>query len=456
MNKDELLKLLDLSGKDVASEPKDSSALVPAESPAPASVNPTALELDEWALRKGRELLAENERLQELDLAEHAVADFRAAAFEPEPRLLPDCSDPLRRQFMAQLLETPDYRSLHTTTMLNEPAAALAAVAFAEQFVELQQESAPGKDAMEREMSTLRAVGRAVNKAADEVEELSEDAAALGLGPGNPGSNDAATIAALFKRVRSNPMLKRICELAGRYRRMAQSKQRLKTTHGYDDMVGVTLDGDVGRLLPHELAKLTMEEFELEALRRLVERQMMCRQYQAVERVAKGPILIVVDESGSMMGAKVQTAKALALALAWVARQQRRWAGLVAFSGESGERLLGLPPGRWDEDALMDWLTQFIGRGSSCDIPVRELPDYYRRLGCPLGRTDVILITDALAYIELEWQSRFNAWKKEVRARIISLVVESDPGDLENISDEVHRVSSLSVEETAVERVLSI
>ena len=45
-----------------------------------------------------------------------------------------------------------------------------------------------------------------------------------------------------------------------------------------------------------------------------------------------------------MEGSKAHTAKALALALAWVARQQRRWAGLIAYSGKSGERLLALPP----------------------------------------------------------------------------------------------------------------
>jgi hypothetical protein len=39
-----------------------------------------------------------------------------------------------------------------------------------------------------------------------------------------------------------------------------------------------------------------------------------------------------------------------AKALAWVARQQRRWSGLIAYSGKSGERLLALPPGRWNED----------------------------------------------------------------------------------------------------------
>jgi uncharacterized protein with von Willebrand factor type A (vWA) domain len=188
---------------------------------------------------------------------------------------------------------------------------------------------------MDHETDPLRAVGRALAKATEEVGEMSEAAAALGLGPGSPGSNDPLAIAELFRRVRGNPALRRICELAGRYRRMAQSRQRQKVTHGVDDMVGVVLDGDVGRLLPHELARLAIPELELDTLRRIVERQAMCRQYQGVEPVAKGPVIVAVDESGSMEGSKVETAKALALALAWVARHQRRWIALCAYSGDS-------------------------------------------------------------------------------------------------------------------------
>ena len=97
-------------------------------------------------------------------------------------------------------------------------------------------------------------------------------------------------------------------------------------------------------------------ELELDTLRRIAERQALCREHHAVEPVGKGPIIVSVDESGSMEGEKAHTAKALALALAWVARRQRRWCGLVAYSGDTGERLLALPPGRWDEARLMDWL----------------------------------------------------------------------------------------------------
>ena len=176
------------------------------------------------------------------------------------------------------------------------------------------------------------------------MEEAREAAAALGMGSGAPGSNDPKAIAALFKRVRSDPALRRVCELAGRYRRVAQSKQRQKVTHGTDDVVGVTLGGELSRLLPVELATLAVPELELDMLRRLVERQCMQREHRGVEPVAKGPIIVSVDESGSMQGDKAHTAKALALAMAWVARSQKRWCALVAYSGDSGERLGAAAP----------------------------------------------------------------------------------------------------------------
>jgi uncharacterized protein with von Willebrand factor type A (vWA) domain len=307
-----------------------------------------------------------------------------------------------------------------------------------------------------RDMATLRAVGRALLRAGAEVGELHEAAAAVGMGPGLPGGNDPRQIAALFRRVRDNPTLRRVCELAGRYRLLAQSRQRRKVAHGMDDLVGVTLGGDVGKLLPAELARLAIPDCADDVLRRLMERQAQCREHRAVEPVAKGPIVVVADESGSMEGEKGHTAKALALALAWIARQQRRWCGLCASSGDTGERLLALPPHRWDEAALLDWLEQFLGGGSHIDVPVRELPGYWRRLGAPEGDTDVLFLTDAICRIPPDVQKRFLDWKRLARARLITLVVEGEPGDLTAISDEVYRVPSLDVTEEAVGRVLSL
>jgi uncharacterized protein with von Willebrand factor type A (vWA) domain len=306
------------------------------------------------------------------------------------------------------------------------------------------------------EMAALRAVGRAVTEARKEVDELKDAAAALGLGPGQPGSNDPRAIASLFQRVRNDPGLRKISELAGRFRRVAQSKQRQKVSHGLDDVVGVEPGGDIGRLLPSELTKLAVPELELDTLRRIVERQALCREHSAVEPVGKGPILCVVDESGSMEGPKAHTAKALALALVWVARQQRRWAGLIAYSGGSGERLLALSPGRWNESALCDWLSAFIGEGSDLDVPIHELPRMYKQIGAPAGATDLVMVTNARCRIPPDLRQRFLEWRQLARVRAVALVIGSAPGDLEGVCDEVHRVNALDPAGDAVGRVLSL
>ena len=461
---DDLLALLDLDGPDGS---KDNAAGTVLDAPpaSPALCSTTALVLDAWGLRLGRELLADSDRLRRLGLGEYAAADFLAAAFLPDPELAPDCADPPRREFLAGLFDTPAYRALHAGTALCEPAAAVAATAFAEEYARFRAERetadrdevARGEPAGGtcRETAALAAAARAAAAAGRELDDLREASVSLGLGPGRPGANDPRAVAALFKRVRADPGLRRVCELAGRFRLVARSQQRRKSDDGFDEVTGVTLGGDVGRLVPAELARLLVPELELDALRRIAERQALCREYGATEPVGKGPVVVCVDESGSMEGAKAETAKALALAVAWVARRQRRWAGLVAYSGDSGERLLALPPGRWDELALADWVSAFIGRGSSLDVPVRELPDYVRRLGAPTGVTDVLFVTDAACRIPADVVARFNAWRAAARARVVSLVVGRQPGDLTLVSDECHLVAELSPDAAAVGHVLS-
>ena len=457
MEKDELLKLLDLAG----AEADPAAHLTITAGPAVEEMGPTVLDVDEWGLRRGRDLLAESERLKRLPLDAFAAADFHAAAFDPDPRLRPACRDRARHRFLTQMLDTPGYRALHADTRLDDTASSIAAVSFAEAFAGLAAAKAgdlrpAGGGEMEAELAALRAAGRAVAEAAAEVGALRDAEGAFGMGPGAPGRSDPAAVAALFRRVRRDPALTRICELAGRFRRVAQSKQRRKAIHGLDDVVGVEPGGDVGRLLPAELVRLAVPELELDALRRIAERQALCREHRSTEPVGKGPILVCVDESGSMEGDRIHSAKALALALAWIARRQRRWCGLVAYSGDSGERLLALPPHRWDEGALADWLAGFLGRGSSLDVPIRELPRMYAELGAPAGATDVLFITDAECRVPAKFGRRLLDWKATVRARLITIVIGASAGDLAALSDEVHLVASLAPDGESVGRVLAL
>ena len=467
MDPHQLLKLLDLKAQPPPVMATDSAAPGTRDKSCAqsADASPTALAVDAWGLRRGRDLVAESDRLRACGTDEHAAADFFCAAFDPDPVLNAACADPTRHAFVARLLDAPEYRALRADTRLDDTAAAIAAVHFAEQFAQLKQ-TAPDPDVREHvvggaaafaaEVAALRAAGVAVSAARAEVGELRDATLALGMGPGGSGSTDPRAVAELFRRVRTDPTLRRVCELAGRFRRVARSKQRLKVAHGLDDVVGVEPGGEVARLLPFELARLMVLELELDALRRIAERQALCRAHSAVEPVGKGPVLVVVDESGSMDGAKVHTAKALALALAWVARHQRRWCGLIAYSGNTGERLLALPPARWDERALCDWLCAFIGGGSHLDVPIDELPRMYREIGAPVGGTDLVIVTDAQCVVPARSAERFREWKLASKVRATALVIGSAPGALADLCEEVHRVPALDPAAEAVGRVLAL
>src|SRR5437868_3406266 len=111
MDPNELLKLLNLNAKP-APTPDGTSPATSTETPASdnaTTAGPTALEVDEWGLRRGCDLVAESERLRKAGTDELAAADFFAAGFEPEPKLNTSCVDPHRHQFLAQLLDTPEY-----------------------------------------------------------------------------------------------------------------------------------------------------------------------------------------------------------------------------------------------------------------------------------------------------------------------------------------------------------
>lgn len=425
----------------------------------------TALRLDDWALRRGKDVLADSELMRKVfsapegdvmklrgeerktfnDLAKQ-TADFHAAAFEPSPELVDACKNERLHRYMKNLLETPEFKALHNETQLDDTASEFAAASFAKAWVAHSAE-AP-KEGFAEEMASMLACGTALEEAREEVKNLRDAQDALGLDRNNLG--------ATFKRVKNSKRLREICQLAGRYRRFAQARQRRKVLHGRDDVVGVVLDGDVGRMLPHELAQLDDPDLELDVLRRLVERGVMCREYRGIEPKAAGPIVVVVDESGSMNGDPINTAKAMALALAWVARSQKRYCCLVGFAGATEGNFLVIPPGSNDQESLMQWLEHFYSGGTDMDVPCDVLPKRWGELGCPKGKTDIIVITDAICRIPETLQKSFNAWKQAEQVKMISLVINSAPGDLASVSDQVHRVRSLGLEEAAVGEALSI
>ena len=309
----------------------------------------------------------------------------------------------------------------------------------------------------QKRLRAMNAANDATQAAGEEVDDLRDMQRACGSGEGQGGS--VKDLRERFARIKDNPTLRAIMAMAGKYRRLAQAKQRQKTTHGRDDVVGIEFGADLGRIVPSELAQLADEDLEWLALRRYTERAMLQREYRGIEHVAQGPIVVVVDESSSMRGDKIEAAKALALALAWIAKHQKRWICLVAFSNDAAGRFLTMPPEKWDDNALLDWLAFFMAGGTTSEVPLATLPNKWTELGCPEGKTDIITITDGQLSVSDDRSHAFNVWKEAKQVKQYTLYLDlggSEPGDMEKVSDVSWQVDDLDLGQDAIQQLMSI
>lgn len=403
-----------------------------------ADDGPQALVTDEWEAEQAELLTSQGAKG-----SVEALTDFFAAAYRPFPELTP-CVDKTREAFVTGLLQQPAFMELKQSTTHDEAASRLAAADLADQFAALQNQKRPPT-----KRDVRLAIGMGVTRAQEDIDELKDVQLTLGLGAGDePGSGnhvDADRLVSAFKRVRGNFMLRRICELAGRYRRAASSQQALKTTHGLDELVGVELSGDVHRLVPSELALLD-SDLEMDLLRRLVERQCLSREYRGVDDESKGPIVVVVDESGSMNGEPIAHAKAFALAMAWIARKQNRWCCLASFADATQGRYIVLPPNNWPTDKVTDWLSYMYSGGTSPVYPLETIPSQWESMGCPRGKTDMILLTDGEMRLHPTTATRFNEWKKRENVKMHLLAIGVMPGELAKTADRVTTLNELNID----------
>lgn len=439
--------------------------------------SPFATKIDKWGERRGRELIKDEvigKRLKDHEVDEYEAADLYEINFSPEPQLHPKPVDKLRSQFLQQMFDTTEYQELHSNTAGDNFASELATVKFAESYAKVrkQQQDIDRENAQRAQKgqgpktgpgskpNVIGAVAQALQGAQQAVQEYNDMCDAMGWG-NEAGSNsqiDPTRINKAMQRINKSQNLKRIMEWAGRFKIVASSCQRDKVTVGLDEVVGVVTDNDVSRLLPQELVQFDDEITETLFMSRFLERQTLCRQYQAHEPKGRGPIVVIVDESGSMSGNRIETAKGMMLAIGWIARKQKRWLTLGAFSsGMYGARVETFDSGSWDESKMLGWLEKFINGGTSLEFPLQGIPDYLDKLpGCPKGKIDFIIITDDEVDCSEELRQSFTKWKKANKVRLLSILIGSQPGVLETLSDEVYRVNALTLDCDATKAAFSI
>lgn len=300
-----------------------------------------------------------------------------------------------------------------------------------------------------------QAIHRAVKQAAQNTAEQAGSLDGWGLAPGAIQRVSSEERLALAQRVMQSHKLRRLAQLVGRFRNLAIAAQAEKTERVPGQIEGIELGGDLGRMLAQELALLHHPILRRDLYRRLAERQVMQYRMTGRRKQALGPLVVCYDESGSMAGEKEIWAKAVVLALLFIARRQKRPYAAIAFGSAKEIRVKTI---RRPELATMADVLEvaepFFNGGTDFQRPLTEARQIIEAGGRPstgsghcFERADVVFVTDGLCRVTPEFLAEFETFKKRTGTRVFAVLVDvgtSAEVSVRQWADQVHRVVDLA------------
>lgn len=316
--------------------------------------------------------------------------------------------------------------------------------ALAERLRERMEEGATDVEAEAGDL--LAEVGEAAENAAMETDRAARHLERFlpGIGwSGAPGALERTLLEqldGLTTLLQNLDQLQHLADALGRLEDPTTERGTLQG--GREEVVGVTMGGEVANALPSELALLADEDTEDLFYQRLIEHRLVSLELTgqgdqgAADGDKKGPVIACIDTSGSMEGAPELAAKALVLAVCRRVLPRRRTVHLILFGGEGERTEIRLQRGRGGLESLLKFLLTGFRSGTDFDGPLLRAMDLLEE--DELHRADILVVTDGLCRATPAVIERVTTVRDAMGARIWSVVLgRADPRGVEPFSDTV-------------------
>lgn len=430
----------------------------------PIYKNPT-VNADSFDKRRFNELLHMSKGLQnvrkqgKIPHFEQLMGDVWSSFFKSSPKLIereeisPELY--LNHSLMERVLDDESYQETHQYTTLDDFHSALSTIGFSQKLTEwinemiennndLQQayqklidqqqsktDSEQFQEAMQQFsekmsqcMNNQGIISQMLKESVDETKKIEQNLKDLfsGIKAGN-GSKDELKLMplrdqfALAEYLKNNYKMKKIAEWAGRFKAIARSKQKSISKESIARS-GVAIGSDIDSLLASELTLINHPAAKMDFLKRFAEGQTLQYQKRGKQTLGKGPIILCLDQSGSMERLDSQS-KGFALALMSIAKHQRRDFALITFNRKSIVRQY--PKGKISTKQMIELCEHFLGGGTDFQSPLSEALKLLK--GSRFKNADIVFVTDGEAGLGNDFLKLFYENKKKMGFEVVSILI---------------------------------
>lgn len=253
------------------------------------------------------------------------------------------------------------------------------------------------------------AMRAAIASATDAVNKTEKLLAAAGMGTAGAGQGSSGRTAKnakleAFARLQNSDKMRRIADLAGRMRNLAMTKQRGRYNGIPEQIVDVGMTRKPQDATIGEMAMLSCLGGRAVFANKAASGSLTCLERGPNDERGAGPIVIAMDESGSMRGAFEIWCKAVAMGLMEIARHQKRTFAAISFNTKITHEMMA-PKGQASPDEIMEMVEHFSGGGTKFEPPIARALEIVETDKI-LHDADIVLVTDGRASLDDETRGR--------------------------------------------------
>ena len=285
-------------------------------------------------------------------------------------------------------------------------------------------------------------IDKSIEKAQEEASSIEEAMSALagdnkGVGVRLTNIEEKNELA---RKLRTNRRLLAFARRLGALKKAwSQRKRAKKHSSSYSDIVGAVMSDQVTKAYPSEIALAATEAGRALFALKYSERTLLTKDYEAKSKeLARGPVVMYVDISGSMSGESELWSKAIAYVIAEECARDNRELQVHLFD-TCVDKSIAIKPGSSDFSDLLRFILEwFTHGGTSFDQVMKHA---YARADID-PKADVLLITDGECEVTDAVVRKFNTFKDEQSLDVHAFCIGKKSKSLARFCDDVQLVDT--------------